>query len=240
MKKIFLLLLLGSFTITNAQFWTEKISGNGHVVTEEREVGAFDKLTVTGAFNVKVVRGNSGIIKVTADENLLNIIETYTKSGGLTIRINRDFNLRRYTKLYVEVPAEYLSKIILTGSGKVYNDFPFDWNNIKLTLTGSGEMQFDLNIKHIKATLTGSGDIILSGKSETAKFTLTGSGEIDARHLVAGEAEAVLTGSGDIHLQAIEFLEAKIFGSGDIYYYGEPERLKSKSFGSGNINLRRL
>ncbi len=240
MKKTLLLILLWSVTYTQAQFWKKKISGNGQVTTETRKVSSYDKITVTGAFKVKIVPGEPGIIKVTADENLLEYIETYTKGSKLVIRVNPEFTIRHYSKLAVEVPADYLSRITLTGSGKVFNQSAFDWNNLKLVMTGSGKMEIDSEVKHLEATLTGSGNIDLSGKTDTAEYVLTGSGDINAKNLAAQEVKATLTGSGNIYLQAIKRLNARIMGSGDVIYYGEPENLKSKTFGSGDIIFKRL
>ncbi len=240
MKKTLLLILLWSVTYTQAQFWKKKLSGNGQVATETRKVSSYDKITVTGAFKVKIVPGEPGILKVTADENLMEYIETFTKSGKLIIRVNPEFTIRHYSKLAVEVPADYLSRITLTGSGSVFNPDPFDWNNLKLVLTGSGNMEILSDVKHLEATLTGSGNIDLTGKADTAEYVLTGSGDIDAKKLDAQKVKATLTGSGDIYLHAIERLNARIMGSGDIIYYGEPENLKSKTFGSGDIIFRRL
>jgi len=224
----------------NAQFWKEKVFGNGRIVTETRNVGYYDKILVTGAFDVKIINGDAGEIKIISDENLINLIETYTRSGKLIIKINSDFEVREYNRLYVEVPADYLSKISLTGSGHIYNETPFDWKNIKLYLTGSGEIDLDTSIAHLNALLTGSGEINLSGKAEILEANMTGSGVINAKNLTAREVICKLTGSGDIYLIAKEKLDAKVFGSGDVYYYGEPEYLKTKTFGSGDIIYREL
>ena len=235
-----LIIFVWSITNIQAQFWTKKLSGNGQISTEIRKVDSYDKITVTGAFKVKIVKGEPGKLKVTADENLLPYIETYTKGSKLIIRVHPEFSIRRYSKLFVEVPADYLSRITLTGSGKVFNEQAFDWNNLKLVLTGSGTMDITSQVKHLEATLTGSGNMDLSGKADSAEYLLTGSGNINAKNLDAQKVKATLTGSGDIYLRAIERLNARIMGSGDIFYYGEPQNLKSKTFGSGDIIFKRL
>ena len=239
MKKILMLLFIWASFYTQAQFWGKKISGNGEVTTVSRQIGNFDKITVTGAFKVKIVAGKTGRLVLTADQNLLEIIETYTKGSKLIIRINPDFNLQHYTKLQVEVPTDYLSQITLTGSGSVYNEKAFSWHNLKLTLTGSGTMDFKTSVAHIKVSLTGSGDIYLSGKADDADYVLTGSGDLKAQDLTVQDVTATVIGSGDLDLKAVHRLNAKILGSGDIYYFGEPQYLKTKTLGSGDVNYKR-
>jgi len=239
MKKqiILSILIFLSINYASAQFWKTKISGNGDVVTEQRQVSNFDKLSVTGAFQVKIVKG-SGKLTLKADSNLMNIIETYVKSGKLVIRINPDFSLRKYTRLLVEVPSDYLSKIVLTGSGHIYNEEVFSWKNIKLVLTGSGEMDFITNILHLDVVITGSGDIKLQGQADLLEATLTGSGELLAKSIEVADAKITVTGSGEAYIKCRNHLSVKLFGSGDVYYFGEPQFLKSKIFGSGAVHLK--
>lgn len=240
MKQIALFILLfAGISSVQAQFWTKKVSGNREITTETRNVGDYDKISITGSFKVKIVPGNPGSIKITADENLLEYIETYTKGSKLVIRVNSKFSITHYAKLDVEVPVDYLSQIWLTGSGEVYNLQTFDWKNLVLSLTGSGKLDIKTGVNHLTAKLIGSGDIILTGEAETAKYSLTGSGLISAKDLEVQQVEANLTGSGEIRLRAIQKLNARVMGNGDIYYYGEPDILKTKTLGSGDITLKR-
>ena len=239
MKKqiILSILVFLSINYASAQFWKTKISGNGQVISEQRQVNNFDKLSVTGPFNVKISPGKDQLL-IKADENLMNIIETYVKSGKLVIRINPDFSLKKYTQLSVEVSVDYLSKIVLTGSGKIYNTSAFSWKNLKLTLTGSGEMDFLTEVPHLDVILTGSGIIKLQGQADLLEATLTGSGELLAKAIEVADADITVTGSGETYIKCKNHLNIKLFGSGDVYYFGEPQFLKTKIFGSGGVHLR--
>jgi len=235
MKTKILIAFLSVTQLVIGQFWhsKEKLYGNGQITTQERKMATYDKITVTGPFEVQIMDGNATTIQLTADENLLQAIDTYVKSGKLVIRTHPDFDIKEYTKLLVKVPASYLSRISLTGSGKIYNQNPFDWNNIKLVLTGSGNMDFQVDNHHTEVSLTGSGNITMSGKTDELEISVTGSGNIDAKRLLALYGKVSITGSGDAFVQVSERLNIKIFGSGDVYYYGEPQNLKTKSFGTG-------
>ncbi len=238
-KVLFIILLLAGITNIQAQFWTKKISGNRQITTETRHIDNYDKISVTGPFKVKIVPGKPGILQIKADENLLQYIETFTNGSKLVIRINPQFSVTDYAKLSVEVPADYLSQINLSGSGEIYNTKIFNWKNLKLTLTGSGRLDIKTGINHLTATLVGSGDILLTGKAETAKYVLTGSGLISANKLEAQEVKATLTGSGEIRLRVVKRLNAKVMGTGDIFYYGEPDILKTNVIGAGDIIFKK-
>jgi len=240
MKKTVLILFIITGQISNGQFWNikEKVYGNKHVITETRKMTNYDKLSVTGPYQVKIVSGNSHEVKITADENLMQAIDIYVKAGRLVVRTHPDFDIKKYSRLDIEVPAEYLSNIKLTGSGEIYGSFIFDWNNLKLNITGSGNIDFETNMKHISASVTGSGEIELQGKTDDLKINITGSGSIDATNLETTDAEVHITGSGDAFVSVRQNLNIKILGTGKLYYYGEPEYLKSKSLGSGEVIFR--
>ncbi len=242
MKKTVLILFIITGQISNGQFWNikEKVNGNKHVITETRKMTNYDKLSVTGPYQVKIVSGNNHEVKITADENLMQAIDIYVKAGRLVIRTHPDFNIKKYTRLDVEVSAKYLSDIKLTGSGEVYNNYTFNWKNLKLSVTGSGNIDFDINVNHISAFVIGSGDTKLKGKAENLKINIAGSGNVDAKNLSTTNADIQITGSGDVYVKVQEKLNIKIFGSGNVYYYGEPEYLKTKSLGSGEIIFREL
>jgi hypothetical protein len=86
--------------------------------------------------------------------------------------------------------------------------------------------------------VTGSGEIDLTGNVENLEATVTGSGEIDAEKLIAQSATTLVSGSGEIEVQAMNILEATIQGSGDINYIGTPKMINKKIVGSGEISQK--
>ena len=60
----------------NAQVFTKNIKGNGKLITENRSLSDYDKIGVAGSFDVILVKGKEGAISITADENLMEYIET--------------------------------------------------------------------------------------------------------------------------------------------------------------------
>ena len=49
-------------TTINAQFFNKKINGNGDIITKTRSVGDYDKIGVSGSFDVKLYKGDEGSI----------------------------------------------------------------------------------------------------------------------------------------------------------------------------------
>ncbi|MBP6585664.1 MAG: DUF2807 domain-containing protein, partial [Flavobacterium sp.] len=50
-------------------------------------------------------------------------------------------------------------------------------------------------------------------------------------------AKVNVSGSGDIKVNCTEFIEARVAGSGDIEYKGNPKKVDTKVAGSGTIKM---
>ena len=80
-------------------------------------------------------------------------------------------------------------------------------------------------IEECNASIAGSGDIGLSGKTLNAKYKIAGSGDIAAGNLESENVSASTTGSGSISCYASGKLTARVTGSGDIAYRGNPQEI---------------
>lgn len=243
MKKSILILaiLLFSFNSANAQFWKNKtIKGNGEITTEERRTTEYDEIYLVGSMNVELIAGTEGNIKVEADSNLLEHIITEVSNGTLKIKPADKVNLQasRNRSIKVTVPFRDLTEVKLTGSGDIWNSSVIKANSFKTDLTGSGNINLELNVESLESDITGSGDTILRGKSNYFECKVTGSGDFQAFNLRSENVKATVMGSGDIEVFASSSLDAKIMGSGDIHYKGNPDEQNFKTMGSGDISSK--
>ena len=84
--------------------------------------------------------------------------------------------------------------------------------------------------------MSGSGDMDLSGKTNDLDVQVSGSGDIKAYDLDAEFVTAQVSGSADIKVTANQMLKARVSGSGDISYKGNPKKIETKTSGSGDIS----
>jgi len=196
MKKLIILsfILLASIQI-NAQRKKNFIKGNGNVTEQTREVGSYDGIVVSGSFEVKLYAGNEGSIKVEAESNLLEYIETIVKDGKLHIGFKKGTIYRtswgKGKAKIVSVPFKDINNIKLSGSGEIISKDIIKADHFEVALSGSGDIKLEVDAK-----VTGSGDIRIHCK-DNLKARITGSGDIE----YLGDPErqdTKVTGSGDI------------------------------------------
>lgn len=241
MKKTITLILIGLLfvAVANAQNWNgEKIKGNGNITTKTITTEAYDKIQVSGFFDVELVAGTEGKITIKGEENLLDFIEI--KVSGNELKISTQKGKRIATSLgksiFITVPFESLNEVSLAGSGGIKTKSKITANQFTTKLSGSGDVNLEIEATAITAKLSGSGDLTLKGKSENLECNVVGSGDLTASELISANVNSTITGSGDCKVYCSEFLEARVTGSGDINYLGDPKKKDTKVTGSGSIS----
>mgnify|MGYP002795037791 CR=1 FL=1 len=233
---ILALLMIGSNL--NAQVFTKKVTGNGKLVTEKRSMSDYDKIDVVGPFEVILIKGNEGAISIKADENLMEYIETEVKNGHLKIQPEKGYQLRSTKNIVITVSFEMIDAISLAGSGNVNSADVLNATDLNLNLAGSGEINLPVSTKNLTSNIAGSGNIKLSGNTDVFRSEIAGSGNLEGDDLKATASHINIAGSGNVKIHAVSEINAKIVGSGDVIYTGNPAIEKSKSIGSGSIRKK--
>jgi hypothetical protein len=240
MKKIITLTLaLAAIASMNAQW--KKVKGNGNVVTIERSTADYDEVAVAGWFDVELIEGTEGKLTIRGEENLLEYIKTEVKDNKLVVKVKKGVNLKPSSwgnggGILVTVPVESISSVSLSGSGDVVSKTVIKADNFETRLSGSGDLSIQVEADNVVASLSGSGDVDLSGSAGSFTVKVSGSGDVKAYELSANTVEATISGSADVKVTATEMLYARVSGSGDIQYRGNPTKIDSKASGSGDIS----
>ncbi|MFT6797305.1 MAG: hypothetical protein ACJART_002456 [Maribacter sp.] len=239
MKKGIVLTLILAITVSCSAQWGKKIKGNGDKTTIERSTGDYDEIAVSGWFDVDLVDGKEGQLILEGESNLLEYITTEVKNGKLYIKTENNVNLKPSdwkNGIYITVPVEKISAISLSGSGDIVGKTTIKTEKLETAMSGSGDITLNVEASAVSASMSGSGDITLSGNTTDFSATISGSGDIKAFDLEADNVEATVSGSADIKVTANKMLNARVSGSGDITYRGNPEKLDTKTAGSGDIS----
>ena len=206
--------------------------------TQSRQVSDFNSVASAGPFNVHIKLDGSESIKVDADANIINDIETVVENHTLKIKF-KDREFRRYNHIHkaeVYVSAKSLNALTNSGSGSMEVEGTINTEDFKVILSGSGSIRTAVKSNGLQAVISGSGSIKLKGSAENADITISGSGEVDGRNLKTQSAKAVITGSGNIHIAADRSVTAHITGSGNVLYSGNASNVDSRYIGSGRAS----
>ena len=189
------------------------IQGSGNIISESRELNNFTSIILLGSIDVNIKTSESNNCVVVADDNLIPFIKTEVVNNKLNISLNESYASEE--KLVVNINTPNYDEVSLSGSGNI-NILDFKNNNLSLNISGSGN-------------ITGNGEV------ETLVVKINGSGNLMSKEIKSKSATITINGSGVGKVFASDSISAKINGSGNIKYFGNPENVDSIINGSGDI-----
>lgn len=212
------------------------LEGNGDKRSEFRSASGFDQIASSGDFRIIVKPGEDYSVEVVAESNLLSFIETEVSGTTLKVRTRGIHSLVENSPVEINITTPVLEGISLSGSGLIKTG-RFLSGDFKVALSGSGDIEADVNTDHIKANVSGSGTILLTGDARESEFVVSGSGKIKAYDFPHQSCDAVISGSGSMFINAIEAITARIAGSGMVYHISDPV-IHTSIYGSGGVVSR--
>jgi hypothetical protein len=214
---------------------SKQIKGNGNPVKQDRNVGQYTAVAVSGSMDVWVSPGTTGKITVQADDNLQAYIVTEVKDGTLQIKVKENYSING-KNIKIMVPASQIDAAKVAGSGSIHADQPIaSGGKFAASVAGSGDIKFQTAAKDVNASISGSGSIELGGKSERLKVSIAGSGDFKGYNLQTNDAAVSISGSGNVETYASTRIEASIAGSGSVFYKGNAQT-SLKASGSGKLS----
>jgi hypothetical protein len=213
----------------------KSVQGSGNIIMEEREVVEFRKVHLKGSGKVFLTPGETQFLEIKTDDNIMPLIETEVRGDKLTI--SHGNNRLRPTYFEVYITIQKLEGVGISGSGDIVGNERFVTDMLHVEISGSGDMDLEVETGLLENKISGSGSLQLSGKAEEYTISVSGSGKINAFGVDAKHVSVRVSGSGDCRISASESLDARISGSGNVYYKGRP-RINTKISGSGSLQSR--
>lgn len=207
------------------------VAGSGISTTESRSMPAFDRIDLSGEYDVVVEVGQPRSLTITGDDNLLPLVRTEVRGG--TLHIDRKEDFRTHRNIRIEISVERLEGFRSGGSSEVVV------RNVKSSafdvgVSGSSELTANGDFGDLRASISGSGEIRMEGTADEIEASVSGSGDLDLLDVAARTANIGVSGSGGATLNVRERLEANVSGSGDVRYAGRPS-VRGEVSGSGRV-----
>jgi hypothetical protein len=231
-------LLLGA-AITSCIF-DPCIQGYGPLVEEPRQAYGFTGVSNNGSLETRIAQADTFSVRVEAQENLLQFIETFVSGSTLIVKTRDGSCLSPGAPVVVHVTLPLLEAIENNGSGRLIADVgegvAFDGIN-----TGSGLIRVDsIFTESVFLENTGSGKVEVDGIwAFEAELFQSGSGLLDAGALYGTEEVYIdHISSGRVFGAIIDGFDVDVIfsGSGRVELAGEVEEAGFRLEGSGRID----
>jgi hypothetical protein len=85
--------------------------------------------------------------------------------------------------VYVSMP--HFRRLSVAGSGSIVGESTIYSDSLTLELTGSGEIELDVETKQLGSNISGSGEIRLRGSTKVFQHTISGFGDLKALNMTS-------------------------------------------------------
>ena len=200
-----------------------RTKGSGVQREESRQVANFSTLQLLLPAEVTVTQGSTEWFSISADDNLLALVNARVENGTLIIDCDKNKGFSTRNAIKIRLGVKTLEGVTIKGSGDVLAD-DLQAQKFDVAIFGSG----DVKVKTLRAAIT--------------KIEINGSGDVAIDRMEAKSIDVAIHGSGDIKLPSVEAASVAIAvnGSGDVAIAGSADMIDVDLAGSGDMRARHL
>lgn len=235
-NKLFLIavftLLIVSSACSAINFIDNRIEGSGNVITEDRDVSGFDRVTLAGFGKVTIEQGNEESLTVRTDDNIMPYIRTEVKGDTLVLDFTGKGERRSINPsdgIEFDLVVKDLNRLDISGAGSVeVNDLEAE--KFLADLSGAGTLDIgSLIADELVVRQSGAGTVVVSGQVKGQDVSHSGVGTYHAGELESETAILEISGAGSATIWVTESLDISISGLGNVIYYGNPRVVQNVS-----------
>ncbi|MDH5398539.1 MAG: DUF2807 domain-containing protein [Cyclobacteriaceae bacterium] len=200
------------------------LRGNNNIITQTRSVELFGEIDseIFGDLNIVITDMPNNEITITGESNIINEITTEVVNGRL--KVDACHCLRFHKRLSITMNTDQLNYLRLKGAGNAWVTGLNRTDDMKVAITGTGEITMDnIETNRLHALITGEGEITTSGSVIEQQIYITGIGHYYGYDTQADITDVSITGTGSVYVATNEILDVRIDGVGTVKYKGDPQ-----------------
>ncbi|MEG4852453.1 DUF2807 domain-containing protein [Microcoleus sp. B5-D4] len=193
------------------------LRGSGIVKTESREVGRFSSISSKSVGKVTIQQTGKESLTITADDNILPLLESRVTDNVLYLTITKDTNMNPTKPIEFVVEVKSLESLNIDGVGSV---------EVK-----------DIQGKQLSISLDGVGSMTIAGSVDVLELNFSGVGSFQGENFKTKQATVRNSGVGSAVVNVSQQLDATVSGVGSIEYIGSPQ-VRESGRGVGSVKKR--
>lgn len=161
------------------------VKGDGNIITQEQTLEPFDELIIEGALSVDFILGESNLLYIKADSNLMENVEISLVDKTLKIK-NNTYNRNQ---IACNLTAPMVNGIRISGGVKFSSKDTIQSNDLKFTVNAGAILSLIGNFGTIISSINAGGKATLVGTCKEMKASLSAgsnlqSFEMETDHLI--------------------------------------------------------
>ena len=174
----------------------------------------------------------SDSVSINGEQNVLNRISYLVKNQSLLFDFSKC--IRKYQDLEIALDISQLDSLVLNNHATLISKEPYQFNQLQLKAIDSFTADFNSISKQFNCMLNGKGTAKFKGSTNLIKLDIQGENQLVADSFIAKRAIIDHYGDADITIAVSDTLNCSIYGSGNVYYKGDPYVIKN-ILGTGSL-----
>jgi len=209
---------------------------------DDREINGFDiadfnKIHISGIFEVEITQSDAYNIKVDANHNFFRNLDVSKEGEILRIRHSRHIGWRAaLVKPRVEITLPALKELRLSGATGVKISGFSSNESFKLDMSGASSLAGDINAGNSDFDISGASRIRLYGSTRDAVIRASGANRIDLHEFTIVNAAVKLSGASRLSANISGRLDARLSGASYFGWRGEPVMGDIRTSGAARLS----
>jgi hypothetical protein len=210
----------------NTSSYPMEISMKGH---------DFNAVKVSSGINVKIVKGNSYLIKARGSQNP-NDIDVDFDNNTLRIRDNRkwNFNFLKNNTIDLIIICPELTRLDISGSVQAAVD-GFDDGEMHIDMSGASVCVANIMVDKLNIEQSGATKLTFEGRANTCEAEVNGASKFYATNASVKFMKLEASGASHAEVNVEEKLDADASGASHIRYKGDVKEIKSNNSGASSV-----
>lgn len=216
----------------------QTIKGNEKIKTDVRSISGFNRLVVQGQAELYVTQESAENVKIEADENLIELLQTSVNNGVLYVIVPN--NIKKAKQITISVAYRNLKQIILMNEIELKSDRANSFDDIEIICGNNAKVNFEFTAKNASIKAHDFSNVALRGYAETLLVESTDDTELNAFDLQSDVCTVVGSGYAEISVNVKKSISIVMSGSSNLFLMGEPAISQRIFNSSGLITKRRV
>ena len=212
----------------------DSVNGSGKAKSEDRSISDVSEVATSGGGAIEITLGDKPNVRVSADDNILPLLEVKCADGKLTFETKFGYEINPVTPITYVVTLPQLKKLTVSDAGNVK---AAGLKGAELAIRMSGAANVTLKNVHCKSlslSPDGAGQATMAGTAAKARIRSSGAGTVDATDLKSVACDAEVSGNGSARIWATDELKVRVSGTARVEYKGKP-RIEQSVADKGRI-----
>lgn len=214
---------------------SNSITGSGNVVKENRNVGNFDKVTVSQGLDCEILLSDKLEVTVEADDNLIKGIKTTVENG--TLIIESDYN--NYINVVSKKVTVHMPKIVSlesTSGSSLKSGNVLTGNNISVKSSSGSTLEAEIEADTITLETSSGSEQTVRGKAFRVNTASSSGSTINANQLLANDVYAQSSSGSSTSVNAALLVDAKASSGSSINYTNNPKEVRKEENSGGSVS----